>query len=397
MSENKQNDYVPMIAKTIYGLEEILVKELQELGASDIEAQNRVVTFSGNKKFLYKANVHLRTAGRILVPLSQFTISSKDDYYDEIKKINWMSLFGLDETFAIDALVNHSRAFDNSMYAGQLAKDAIVDQFREETGARPSVDTNDPDIQINIHVNKNIITVSLDSSGVPLHKRGYRVELSKAPMNENLAAGLLLIAGYDGEQALIDPMCGSGTIPIEAAMIALNMAPSLYRKHFAFMNWNNFDEELFDEVIAEAKAEVKDELKFPIVGSDKDKYVIDKAKNNASRVRLHNKIIFEKMRFENQFPPEEDGMLITNPPYGERLDIPAIDSLYSMIGDTLKQNFDGYDAFIFSGNLEAVKFVGLKPSMKRKMFNGPIECRFLRYEMYKGSKKVSTPPDSTEE
>ncbi len=291
-------------------------------------------------------------------------------------------------TFAIDALVNFSRTFDNSMYAGQLAKDAIVDRFREETGARPSVDTSDPDIQINIHVNKNVITVSLDSSGIPLHKRGYRMEQSKAPLNENLAAGILLIAGYTGDRALIDPMCGSGTIPIEAAMIALNMAPSLYREKFAFMNWNNYDPDLFDTVIAEAKSAVKRSLEFPILGSDKDKYVIEKAKNNAKRLHLDNLIEFEKMRFDNQFPPVKDsGMLITNPPYGERLDVSAIDTLYSMIGDTLKQNFEGYDAFIFSGNLEAVKFVGLKPSMKRKMFNGPIECRLLRYEMYGGSKK----------
>ncbi len=387
MSQENNNEHVKMIAKTIYGLEPILVKELEELGASNIEAQNRVVTFEGDIALLYKANISLRTASRILVPLSTFTIASKDDYYENIRDINWMDLFSNDETFAIDALVNFSRVFDNSMYAGQLAKDAIVDQFRAETGARPSVDTEDPDIQINIHVNKNVITVSLDSSGVPLHKRGYRVELSKAPMNENLAAGLLLIAGYDGNQPLLDPMCGSGTIPIEAAMIALDMAPSLYRKHFAFMYWNNFDEELYESVRDDLKSKVRKELKFPIVGSDKDKYVIDKAKNNAHRVHLKDTIIFERIRFEDQFPPEENGMLICNPPYGERLDIKAIDSLYSMIGDTLKQNFDGYDAYIFSGNLEAVKYVGLKPSMKRKMFNGPIECRFLHYEMYKGSKK----------
>ncbi len=387
MTKKKTNEHVQMVAKTIYGLEDILAKELQELGAFEIKKQNRVVTFSGDKELLYKANIHLRTASRILVPLSTFTISSKDEYYEHIRDIHWLDLFSNDQTFAIDALVNFSRVFDNSMYAGQLAKDAIVDQFREETGARPSVDTKDPDIQINIHVNKNIITVSLDSSGVPLHKRGYRVELSKAPMNENLAAGLLLLTGYNGDRPFVDPMCGSGTIPLEAAMIALNMAPSLYRNKFAFMKWNNYDSNLFKSVIAEAKKAVKTGLKFPIYGSDKDKYVIEKANNNAKRLQINNKVTFEKIRFENYLPPKPPGMLLTNPPYGERLDVAAIDSLYSMIGNSLKQNFAGYDAYIFSGNLGAVKHVGLKPSMKLKMFNGPIECRLLHYEMYQGSKK----------
>lgn len=387
MTKNNNNENVQMVAKTIYGLENILAKELADLGAVDIKTENRVVTFFGDKELLYKANVHLRTASRILVPLSSFTIASKDDYYENVRDINWLDLFSNDQTFAIDSLVNFSRVFDNSMYAGQLAKDAIVDQFRAETGSRPSVDTDDPDIQINIHVNKNIITVSLDSSGIPLHKRGYRQEQSKAPMNENLAAGLLLIAGYNGDCPFVDPMCGSGTIPLEAAMIALNMAPSLYRKRFAFMKWNNYDRDLFGSVIADAKDSMKSDLKFPIFGSDKDKYVIEKAINNAKRLHLDDKVVFEKVRFENQFPPEPPGMLLTNPPYGERLDVQAIDALYSMIGDSLKQNFAGYDAYIFSGNLGAVKHVGLKPSMKLKMFNGPIECRLLRYEMYQGSKK----------
>ncbi len=387
MTNKKTNEHVPMVAKTIYGLENILAKELKDLGALDITTQNRSVKFWGDKELLYKANIHLRTASRILVPLTTFTISSRDDYYENIRDINWLDLFSNDQTFAIDALVNFSRTFDNSMYAGQLAKDAIVDQFREETGARPSVDTEDPDIQINIHISKNVITVSLDSSGVPLHKRGYRVELSKAPMNENLAAGLLLLAGYNGDRPFVDPMCGSGTIPIEAAMIALDMAPSLYRKKFAFMKWNNYDHNLYESVINKAKDSMKTNLNFPILGSDKDKYVIEKAKNNAKRVHLQNLITFEKIRFENNLPPEPPGMLLTNPPYGERLDVAAIDALYSMIGDSLKQNFTGYDAYIFSGNLGAVKHVGLKPSMKLKMFNGPIECRLLRYEMYQGSKK----------
>ena len=387
MTDSRKNDNVPMIAKTLYGLEKVLAQELMELGASEIKAENRVVTFSGDKKFLYKANVHLRTAGRILVPIASFTIKDKDEYYTKIRQINWTQLFSVDQTFAIDALVNFSRVFDNSMYAGQLAKDAIVDQFRDEFDERPSVDTADPDLQINIHVNKNNITVSLDSSGAPLHKRGYRIEQSKAPLNENLAAGLLMLAGYTGDCPLVDPMCGSGTIPIEAAMIALDIAPSLYRKRFAFMNWNNYEDDLFEEVIEEAKAKIKDSLPFPIIGSDKDKYVIQKAKNNAERMGVESFITFEKMRFDSQLPPKESGMLLTNPPYGERLDIEAIDSLYTMIGDSLKKNFEGYDAYIFSGNLEAVKFVGLKPSMKLKMFNGPIECRLLRYQMYKGSKK----------
>ena len=387
MTDSRKNDNVPMIAKTLYGLEKVLAQELMELGASEIKAENRVVTFSGDKKFLYKANVHLRTAGRILVPIASFTIKDKDEYYTKIRQINWTQLFSVDQTFAIDALVNFSRVFDNSMYAGQLAKDAIVDQFRDEFDERPSVDTADPDLQINIHVNKNNITVSLDSSGAPLHKRGYRIEQSKAPLNENLAAGLLMLAGYTGDCPIVDPMCGSGTIPIEAAMIALDIAPSLYRKRFAFMNWNNYEDDLFEEVIEEAKAKIKDSLPFPIIGSDKDKYVIQKAKNNAERMGVESFITFEKMRFDSQLPPKESGMLLTNPPYGERLDIEAIDSLYTMIGDSLKKNFEGYDAYIFSGNLEAVKFVGLKPSMKLKMFNGPIECRLLRYQMYKGSKK----------
>lgn len=377
----------PLLAKTLYGLEDILAGELKALGANDITIMNRSVSFMGDKRLLYEANIYTRTAGRILVPLKTFTISKKEDLYKNVRLINWLDYMKASDSFVIDSVVNFSKIFKNSMYATQYTKDAIVDQFRAKTGKRPSIDTDNPILRINLHISRNEVTISLDSSGDPLHKRGYRTERTMAPLNENLAAGILLLLGYSGDKPFIDPMCGSGTIPIEASMIAMNIAPGLIRKKYAFMKWKDFDKTLYEDIINKAKKSVRKKLRHPIIASDKDKLTIEKAKRHAKKANVTDYIKFEKLRFEDQIPPIGAGIMLCNPPYGERLEIKEIEKLYGVIGDILKQKYDGYDAYIFSGNLQAIKTIGLRSSRKIKLFNGQLECRLLKYEMYRGSKK----------
>lgn len=376
-----------MVAKTIFGLEEILAKELADLGAQNIRTANRSVTFDGDKEILYKANLCLRTAGRVLVPLTTCKILKPDDLYKATRTVNWLDYLKADGRMIIDSVVNFNKSFKNSMYAAQLTKDAIVDQIRAKTGKRPSIDNTKPDIRINLHINKTDCSIALDSSGDPLNKRGYRTERTLAPLNECLAAGILKLCCYDGSRPLIDPMCGSGTFAIEAAMIALNKAPGLIRKNYAFMLWLDYEKGLYEKVKSDAEKKSHKSLRHPIIGSDRNKQVIEKAKTHAKRAGLQSIVKFEKMNIIDQIPPEGKGIAICNAPYGERLDEKEIEQLYTTIGDSFKHKYEGYDAYLFTGNLKAAKSVGLKTSQKIKLYNGQIECRLFKYEMYRGSKK----------
>jgi putative N6-adenine-specific DNA methylase len=377
---------VTIIVKTFAGLEPLLAKELEALGAQQITPGKRVVQFEGNKQLLYRANLRLRTALRILWPIKAFQAKDENQLYAEIRKINWEDYMKVDDTLAVDC-VAHSKIFNHSKYAALKTKDAVVDQFRKIHHKRPNVDVNNPTIRIHVHIREDQVEVSLDSSGDSLHKRGYRLKRTEAPINEVLAAGMIMLTGWDGDSHFIDPMCGSGTIVIEAASIALNRAPQLNRRYFGFMSWRDFDDDLWEEEVSLAKG-LEREFTHRIMGSDKSPISLMAARDNLSRSGFEEWISLRQKSFQTlPPPPKEGGILVTNPPYGERLKPEDINELYSMIGDTLKQQYAGYDAWIFSSNREAVKHVGLRASKKLVLFNGPLECRFLQYQMYTGTRE----------
>lgn len=375
-----------MLAKTSFGLEEVLEKELIALGATNIEKQNRAVTFEGDLELLYKANLWLRSCNRILVPFHWFKISDTDDLYPRIKKIKWEEIFSVDQTFAIDSTV-FSELYSHTKYPALKAKDAIVDRFRDHFDKRPNVDIDNPDIKINLHINNNDeCTVSLDSSGTPLFKRGYRDSQSIAPIKEDLAAGLILLTDWDKNSNFIDLFCGSGTLLIEAAMMAYNIPPNIKRENFGFSNWKNYDEPLFQKLVKEATLEKK-EFNHQIIGVDISRRVLGMAKVNIKSAGFSEKIELHEKSFADYTPTEGNGIIVSNPPYGERLD-EDVDELYKEFGNTLKAKYNGYNAWFISSNMEALKKVGLRPSRKIKVFNGSLECRLMKYEMYRGTKKI---------
>lgn len=375
-----------LAAKTLSGLEETLAGELIALGAKDAWPGNRAAEFSGDKQLLYRANLWCRTATRILLPIAAFPAGGSDELYRAVGEIGWGSYLDPDMTLAVDAIAIDS-AFDNSLFVAQRVKDAIVDQFRKRVGKRPSVDADNPDLRINIHIHGAKATLSLDSSGGPLTRRGYRTEAGKAPLSEVLAAGIVRLTEWDMATPMIDPMCGSGTIVIEAAMAARNIAPGLLRKQFGFMRWKDFDESLYRQLVREARQAVKAELPVEIVGSDIDHRAIDEAKANARRAGVEGNIRFEPKPFEKKTPPPAPGVLVMNPPYGERMAVKDIEAFYQSVGDILKQKYEGYTAFILTGGKEAAANIGLRASRRIKLFNGPLECRLLRFELYRGSRK----------
>lgn len=383
---NNPSNNTTYLAKTFHGLEEVLAKELTDLGATVTHIHNRAVNFEGNKRMMYKANLHLRTALRILQPIHTFTAHNAEQLYARVQDIDWGSYFDVRDTFAIDSVVS-SRFFPHSKYAALKMKDAIVDQFRESNeGKRPSIDTENPHIRINLHIQQQQCTLLLDSSGDSLHKRGYRLGKVKAPLNEVLAAGMILLSGWDGKSTFIDPMCGSGTLPLEAAMIAQNRAPHLHRSYFGFKFWKDFDTDLWESVLLEAKDQVKPQ-EATIIGSDIFPQAVRVARQNASRARLARSINFVHQPFDQTVPPEGGGMVMMNPPYGERLEVANLIQFYKAIGDHLKKGYTGYDAWILSGSKPALKRLGLRTSQKMTLFNGPIECKFHKYELYRGTKK----------
>lgn len=379
------NDNFKMIAKTFFGFEEILAQELRNLGAQRIEPGVRMVSFYGDKGFMYKANIALRTALKILKPIKEFRVFNDQSLYKGIQSIDWSEYMNVRQTFVIDTTVN-SEVFNHSQFVALKAKDAIVDQFREQTGNRPDIDKDYPDLRINIHIQKETCSVSLDSSGNSLHHRGYRTATNIAPINEVLAAGMLLLAGWDGQCDFLDPMCGSGTILAEAAMIACNIPANINRKEFAFEKWNDWDNDLFDKITDSLLKKTRD-FHYTIKGYDKAPSAVSKAKDNIKNANLDEYVSISQENFFTT-KKENDGKLfmVFNPPYGERLDI-DLERFYREIGDTFKQNYPNTEAWFITANLEALKFVGLKPSRKIKLFNGKLEARLVKYEIYEGSKK----------
>ncbi|WP_073310987.1 THUMP domain-containing class I SAM-dependent RNA methyltransferase [Flavobacterium terrae] len=375
-----------MIAKTLFGFEEILAKELHQLGAQNIEIGTRMVSFVGDKGFMYKSNLALRTALKILKPIYNFRAFNEASLYKGIQGIDWSKYMNSNQTFVIDTTV-HSDNFKHSQFVAQKCKDAIVDQFKEKFGSRPSIDKDYPDLRINIHIDRDQCSVSLDSSGASLHQRGYKTATNIAPINEVLAAGMLLLSGWDGSCDFMDPMCGSGTILAEAAMIACNIPPNINRKEFAFEKWNDWDNDLFDQIMDSLMKKVK-EFHYTITGYDKAPSAVMKAKDNIRNANLDEYVKISERNFfdtekENQGPLH----MVFNPPYGERLDI-HLERFYREVGDTLKQSYPNTNAWFITANLEALKFVGLKPSRKIKLFNGKLEARLVKYEMYAGSKRT---------
>jgi len=375
-----------MIAKTFFGFEEILAQELRTLGAQNIKLGTRMVSFAGDKGFMYKANLALRTALKILKPIHTFKVFNEQSLYTGIQQIDWSTYFNSNQTFVIDSTV-YSDNFKHSQFVSQKAKDAIVDQFREKTGQRPSIDKDFPDVRINIHIDRDQCSVALDSSGASLHHRGYRTATNIAPINEVLAAGMLLLSGWDGKGDFLDPMCGSGTLLIEAAMIACNIPANINRKEFAFEKWSDWDNDLFDTIIDSLMSKTR-EFHYTIQGYDKAPSAIEKAKSNIANASLEDYITVSKINFfESEKETQGPLHMVFNPPYGERLDI-EMENFYKQIGDTLKQNYPNTNAWFITSNLEALKFVGLKPSRKIKLFNASLESKLVKYEMYAGSKRT---------
>ncbi len=382
-----------MLAKTFKGLEEVLAQELIELGANDVLIERRAVSFIGDKALLYRANFCLRTAIRILVPIASFKAKDTDALYKQLKALDWSKYMTVNNTFAIDATV-YSESFRNSRFVTYRVKDAIVDYWLERINQRPNVSVQNPDLTINIHIANEQVTLSLDSSGESLHKRGYRVATTEAPINEVLAAGMLLMAGWHGQSDFYDPMCGSGTLLIEAALIARNIAPGVFRQSYAFEKWPDFDADLWNEIYNDDSHER--DFTHHIYGSDASFYAIQQASKNVKSAGVQKDIELKQIRIEeiktitnNQSPMTNPSLLVMlNPPYGERLKSnKEIEDLYSAIGTALKHQFTGATAWIISSNAEAMKCIGLKPSKKYRLLNGELDCQFNKYELFQGKRK----------
>ena len=370
-----------MIAKTFMGLEPVLAKELTELGANDVQIGRRMVSFTGDKEMMYRANFQLHTAIRILKPIKHFKARSADDVYEAVKQMEWSEYLGTDKTFAVDSVV-FSEEFRHSKFVAYKVKDAIVDQLREKTGKRPNISVANPDIRLNIHIAEDNCTLSLDSSGESLHRRGYRQESVEAPLNEVLAAGMILMTDWKGDTDFIDPMCGSGTLLIEAALIARNMAPGLFRKEYAFEKWANFDRELFDDIYNDESQER--EFNHHIYGYDIDIKAVNTARLNVRAAGLTNDITVNEQDFKDFTQPPAKSIIVTNPPYGERISTPDLLGTYKMIGERLKHQFLGGDAWVLSYREECFEQIGLKPSIKIPLFNGSLECEFRKYQIFDG-------------
>ncbi len=381
------NNY-KMVAKTLFGMEELLAQELRHLGASDIEQGTRMVSFKGDKGFMYKANLCCRTAIKILKPITAFNVFKEEDLYKQVYAIKWEDYMDVDGSLAVNATV-FSDYFTHSQYIALKTKDAIVDRFRDKEGIRPDVDLDHPTLRINVHIDRNICTISLDSSGESLHKRGYKVANTIAPISEVLAAGLIMHSGWNGQCDFLDPMCGSGTILTEAAMIACRIPANLNRDEFGFETWPDFDVDLYELIENAALKKIRD-FPYKIYGYDTDGEALSKAKENVKSANLSEFISLDKRDFfESKKETKGPMYLVFNPPYDERISVNDIEQFYGNIGSTLKHGYPNSQAWMITSNMEALKTVGLRPSRKIKVFNGKLESRFVKYEMYEGSKKAS--------
>ncbi len=372
-----------LVAKTSSGLEQVLAEEVKKIGGQNITLGNRAVFYEGDLKTIYKSNYYLRTALRVLKEIEFFRFKNVEQFYIKCKDIDWQKYLGIDQSFVIHSTVGNSKDFSNSMFASLKAKDAIADHFRNKAGKRPNVDTENPDIVIDLHIHEDTCIISLDSSGESLHKRGYRINQGEAPLNEVLAAGMIKLSGWNGNSDFLDPMCGSGTLPIEAAMIAYNIPAGKFRKNYAFENWSDFDQLLLDDV---KKENTKREFKHQIYGSDISMSNLLNAQTNARRALVFNKIKFQVSDFKDLKIDVNNGMIIINPPYGERLKERDLNELYAMIGERLKHQFAGNTAWILSSSMESFKFVGLKPDLKIDLYNGSLKCKFNNYKLFTGKR-----------
>ncbi len=377
---------IKIIAKTFFGLEEILKKEIEQLGAKKIKVLNRAVEFEGDLELLYTANLKLRTALSIITPIFEFNAKNEDQLYKQVLDFNWGRIFNLHQTFAIYSVV-HSEFFTHSQYVSLKIKDGIADHFRQKYNERPNVDKKFADIKIVAHINDNKVSILLDTSGKALFQRGYKTEMTEAPINEVLAAGIILESDWDMKTPFIDPMCGSGTFLIEAAMIASNTPPNIYRQRFGFQNLRNYDDLLWNSILDKATKAIIDDIP-PILGNDISDEVIEIAQTNIDNTRFKRNISLNCAHFTNFDHEQESGTLITNPPYDERLKSADIIELYQDLGDTFKEKYKNFDCWVFSGNLPALKRLGLKTSRRIKLFNGSIEGRLNLYKMYEGSKRT---------
>lgn len=374
-----------ILIKTLQGLEEVLEQEVKDLGLKNVSSGKRIVSCEGDKEDVYRLNLGLYTGLRVIIPFHSFEAKDEDELYLSLMKYDWEKFLDLDKTFAIDSTTN-SEVFTHSKYVAYKMKDAIADSFRDKYGKRPSVDTNYPDVRFNIHINHTTVTISADSSGEILYKRGYRVETNEAPMNEVLAAGILKLSGWTGDTDLHDPMCGSGTFLIEAACIATNRPPCLPRGNFGFMTWPDYDAELFKEVKHELASKMIP-LEINITGADKSMQTVRKAEKNIEKARFGEFIKVSRDDFFRKNPPDGAKYVFLNPPYGMRMELEDAKAFYANMGDVFKQRYAGKKAFVITSNIEAFKFLGLKPSFKMPLFNGPLECKLHGYEVYQGSRK----------
>lgn len=373
-----------IIAKTLSGLEEALAAELLEMGI-EAELLSRAVRFTGTNETLYRVNYGSRLSLRLLKQIATLQVQKQEDLYTHIREIPWEQYLTGSQTLAIDAVISEA-VFTNSLFVAQRAKDAIADRFRMISGKRPSVDLEDPDLRINVHLHREQCTLSLDSSGHSLHKRGYRRRTWEAPLSEVLAAGLIRLSGWDRHTPLYDPMCGSGTIPMEAAMLASDTPAGFFRRSFTFMKWQDFNEDLWTRIKTEADSRIKPVI-VPIVGSDKDRRAIHASKINIQKTHLGSGIRLSVSNFHATKPPFDSGLMIMNPPYDERIQLDDVIAFYRSLGDTLKHLYPGWQVWILSSDMNALKFVGLKPSRKIPLFNGPLECRFVCYGLYEGRRR----------
>ena len=379
-----KNDNFYMLAKTMFGLEEVLAEELRKLGAQNIKPMNRAVSFKGDKGFMYKANLNLRTALRILKPIAHFQAHDEKELYKKLCEIDWTAIFDLNATFATHA-TTHSEIFTHSKYASLVMKDAIADTFRKKFDKRPNVDPEMPDVSINLHIAKHTCTVSLDSSGDSLHKRGYKSDAVTAPMNEVLAAGLILLSDWNKISNFHDPMCGSGTILIEAALIAYNIPSNIFRERFGFEGWKDFDPKLW-ETIKEASLDKETNYYGKITGSDNFQKAVRISRTNIDNALMHDNIkVTNSDFFETEIAPGT--FVMFNPPYGERIDL-GVNDFYEKVGTTLKHNYQGCTIWLISSDIENMKLIGLKPNHKIKVMNGELECSFRKFEVYEGSQKA---------
>ena len=380
----QNNDY-RLIVKTLYGLEDILAKELLSLGGREIKTLNRAVSVVGDIGFVYKINIALRTGLRVLVPMLEFEMRDVEHYYTKIFEHPWEDYFSLDKSFALD-VVGKNDILVHSSFAGLKAKDAVVDRFRVAKGERPSVERGTPDVPIHIHIYKRTIRVYLDASGDSLHKRGYRLKAGYAPLNEVLAAGIILHSNWNGGMPVLDPMCGSGTFLVEAALIAHQLPPNIYREKFAFHHWNGFDEQIYEKIREGLLSRVK-EYEGKIIGRDMDAYALEAAAENIERAMFDDAIRIRQADFFEAEPPADKGLLLINPPYNVRIQAQT-HRMYREIGDTLKAKYAGWEVYWITSDLEAIKSIGLRPSRKWNLFNGELECKLLRFDMYEGTKKI---------